>query len=106
MSDIDQVIEQLEKQKVAIDQALAALRGISGTTIGVPVKRRRGRPAKKGAGGKRFISAEGRARIAEAARRRWAEIRKTGGNTLGSARKAAVKKRARKQSSKQASTTE
>ena len=72
MNEIASVISQLEKQRDAIERALAALREIEGT--GQPAIKR-GRPAQKTPGGKRVMSAEGRARIGAATRKRWAEKR-------------------------------
>lgn len=69
------VIASLEKQKSAIERALAALRDVEGAGSGSPGP---GRP--KGSGVKRAgrtsrrgrISNEGRRRLAEAMKRRWA----------------------------------
>jgi hypothetical protein len=72
VNDLGDIIAQLERQREAIDRALEALRGIEGTA---PVAKKRGRPPGKKGGGKRSMSAEGRARIAEATRKRWAEKR-------------------------------
>jgi hypothetical protein len=64
MSDIDSIIQQLERQKTAIDQALQALRGMSGAAIGTA------------RGTKRTgVSPEGRQRQIEAMRRYWAKKR-------------------------------
>ena len=73
MNEIESIIAQLDAQLAAIDRALDALRGIEGGQA--PVKRRGGRPGKKARGGKRRMSAEGRAHIREGVRRRWAEKR-------------------------------
>lgn len=72
MIDLQRLIEQLEEEKAAIDQALTALRGIAEPAV----KRRPGRPpgsrnAVKPQTQSR-ISDEGRKRIAEAVRRQWA----------------------------------
>jgi hypothetical protein len=80
VNGLGEIIAQLEKQREAIERALAALRGIEST--GVPGKRRGRPPGKK----KRWhMSAEGRARIGEAPRRRWAEKRaaEAGAKKLG-----------------------
>ncbi len=70
MNEIESVISQLEQQRDAIERALAALRDIA------PAAKKLGRPpGKKARGGKGHMSAEGRARIGEATRRRWAEKR-------------------------------
>ena len=74
MTDLQQIINDLEQQKTAIDNALAALRGLSEETPNrrgpgrPPGKRGPGRPPKK----RSNISEEGRQRIAEALRKRWA----------------------------------
>jgi len=88
---ISQIVASLEKQKQSIEKALAALRELDGTPAGMP---RRGRPrgsaaapaAKQSRRGR--ISPEGRRRLAEAMRRRWAVKR------AGSAVKKAAKKKA------------
>ena len=68
MKPLDQVISDLENQREAIDRALEALRSIQSTESPSVGQKRRGRPP----GGKKTMSAEGRARIAEAQRKRWA----------------------------------
>jgi hypothetical protein len=73
LNEIDSIISQLEAKRAAIERALAALREIEGER---PAVKRRGRPpGKKARGGKRHMSAEGRAHIREGVRRRWAEKR-------------------------------
>ncbi len=70
---LKEVIKGLEKQKTAIERALAALREVDGTTAeGVPstvaaVPARRGRPKRKGG-----MTPEGRRRLSEALKKRWA----------------------------------
>jgi hypothetical protein len=81
MDGIESVIQQLEKQNVAIDRALEALREVGGTSEGPP-RRGPGRPPASAAsttdqptpetkkrGG---VSAAGRKRLAEGMKRRWA----------------------------------
>ena len=79
MTDIGKIIAQLEHERAAIERALTALREIGGgktpTTNGRKGRRRRGR-----------LSPEGRRKIAEAARRRWAQKR------AAEAKKSATKK--------------
>jgi hypothetical protein len=65
MNEIASIIRQLEQQKQAIERALAALKEIGTQPVRATTKRR-----------KHHMSPEGRARIAEAARRRWAAMRK------------------------------
>jgi hypothetical protein len=69
------IISRLEQQKATIDAAIAALREFEGDTEET-APRKVGRPAKKAAK-KRVISAEARKRIGDAARRRWAAVKKT-----------------------------
>ena len=69
------VISKLEQQKEAIDKAIDVLRGFEGDGIAEqpsPTKTVTGKPAKK----KRTMSEEGRKRIAEATRKRWAAVRR------------------------------
>ena len=69
MNEIAKIISQLEHQKAAIERAISALREIEGPSqIGASTA-----PKFPGnASQKRHISPEGRKRIAEALRRRWA----------------------------------
>ena len=67
-------IEQLERQKAAIEKALVVLREIDGPVAPVTkraYKKREAAPAPK----KRTMSEEGRRRIGEATRKRWAAKR-------------------------------
>jgi len=72
---IQDVIADLERQKAAIENALDALRTVAGgngiSSAAGPNLKKRGRPPKRRAG----ITAEGRARLAAAMRRRWAAKR-------------------------------
>ena len=86
LTDLQQIIHDLERQRAAIETALAALRGLSTT---VPQRRGPGRPPGKPGPGRPLkkrsnISEEGRQRIAEAQRERWsakAAAKKTAGKT-------------------------
>jgi hypothetical protein len=69
LSHIASAISELERQKEVIDRALSALRAIEVSTQ-TAVNNSNGLPRKKG----RF-SAEGRANIIAAAKKRWAERR-------------------------------
>ncbi len=62
MSTISKAIQDLEDQKRRIESALKILRGLD-------------HAGRTGASGVRNISAEGRKRIAEAQKRRWAKVR-------------------------------
>lgn len=70
---LKEVIKGLEKQKTAIERALAALREVDGTAPeSVPsavaaAPARRGRPKHKGG-----MTPEGRKRLSEALKKRWA----------------------------------
>jgi hypothetical protein len=81
VNDIDNAISRLEKQRSAIDRALLALREISDPNI---PKAQTGSQRKSR---RRRLSPEGRRRIIEATKRRWA-AKKTGGT--GTAPKSAA----------------
>ena len=77
MTDLQQIISNLERQKAAIEDALAALRSL---TADAPERRGPGRPPGRRGPGRPLkkrsnISEEGRQRIAEALRKRWAAKR-------------------------------
>src|SRR2546429_8119416 len=61
MANFDAIVKQLEAERDRIDAAIKALRGIGQTSSGSQPKR--------------HISAAGRARIAAAARARWAKVK-------------------------------
>jgi hypothetical protein len=66
MSTLSKAIDDLEEQKRRIDSALRILRELN----------QNGHSASgNGGGGTRNLSAEGRKRIAEAQKRRWAKVR-------------------------------
>jgi hypothetical protein len=71
LNDIQNIIERLEQQRAAIENALAALREVNATEP----KERRGRPLGSGKTKKRTrnVSPQGRKRHREAMRRYWAE---------------------------------
>jgi len=70
LNGLDNIIAQLEEQRAAIERAISALSDISHQPLGSLAKKvmAPGKPARK----KRHMSAEGRKRIGDAARRRWA----------------------------------
>jgi hypothetical protein len=79
LSNFKNIITTLEQQKMAIDKAIAVLSEFAGLDPGTTEAPKRGRPAKaieKPLKKKRIISEEGRQRIAEASRKRWAAVRK------------------------------
>jgi hypothetical protein len=71
MADINSIIRDLEEERARIDAALAALRGIK-TSKKTAKAETNVKPSRK----RRKISAEGRARIATAQKKRWAAIKK------------------------------
>lgn len=92
MNDINRIISELERQRVAIDRAIAALRDVTGPSAAASstqasVKRANAPAATKK---RRQLSPEGRQRIVEATRKRWAARRaaeaqqKTSGRKKGS----------------------
>jgi hypothetical protein len=67
---IKEIIDSLERQKSAIENALSALREIQENgSVSAPSSPSRGRAAAKRKGG---MTPEGRKRLAEAMKRRWA----------------------------------
>jgi hypothetical protein len=75
MSTIAQAIRNLEEQREKIDSALTILRGIEESSGTSQVTASSGRAAGRRNVGSRNISEEGRRRIAEAQRQRWARVR-------------------------------
>jgi hypothetical protein len=73
MNDIEKIISQLVQQKAAIEKAIIALREVSGLAADESKTAGAGKPKTKRP--KRHISPEGRKRIAEATRKRWAAKR-------------------------------
>ena len=94
MTDLDTIIEQLEEWKVGIGNAIAsvtALRGIEAIvppSSAAPVKPA---AATKKVTKKRILSPEGRKKISEASRKRWANLKKA----IPAATKKAVKRQAK-----------
>lgn len=72
LNEIGQIITQLERQKAGIDKAITALREVSGLPGQSSIA---SKAAKSKTPVKRYISPEGRRRIAEATRKRWAAKR-------------------------------
>ena len=84
MNDVANVISQLETQRSAIDRALSALREISGSSATGPDSHGGTQNKRK----KRHLSPEGRRRIIEATKRRWAAARMA---QAGAAKRTAVR---------------
>jgi hypothetical protein len=87
---LKEVIKGLEQQKTAIERALAALREVDGTaTESAPLAEapaRRGRPKRKGG-----MTPEGRKRLSEALKKRWA-VKRAGLQTRPQGKAKAKKK--------------
>lgn len=82
--NVEEIVRQLKQERGRLDDAIRALGGDAGP--GNSVRRRRGRPP---GGGKtstparrRGMSAAARKRIAEAMRKRWAAVKKSGKKRL------------------------
>lgn len=87
--DVSRILQELDAEIARLQEARSALVSISGTTV--TVNRRRGRPkgstnAAKPVKRPRKLTAEGRKRIAEAQKRRWAEARKKGSKSEAAAK--------------------
>lgn len=81
--EIDKIVADLQKERDRLGKAIAALLGVGSRGNG----RRRGRkPGTKMTGGRRKrrggISKEGRKRLSELMKKRWAERRRKGLNKL------------------------
>jgi hypothetical protein len=83
MDALNDIISRLENQKQAIEKALSALREVGGAPSAAPAKRAYKHRAVKKSGG---ISAEGRKRLAEAMKKRWA-LKRAGSAVKKSTRK-------------------
>jgi hypothetical protein len=74
LTDVTSIISDLERQRNAIDRAISALREVAGSN-----EKRRSAPARatstRAANKKRELSPEGRQRIIEATKKRWAAKR-------------------------------
>jgi hypothetical protein len=85
MNELESIVANLERQREAIETALRALREVSGAAAGSarPAATKKRAAAKKRGG----LTEEGRRRLSENMRKRWAAKR-----TAGQARKAAKRK--------------
>jgi len=84
VNNVEDVISQLETQRSAIDRALEALREVAGKSPLATM------PSSNGRRRKRHLSPEGRRRIIEATKRRWAAARANG---AGASKRAASPRR-------------
>lgn len=69
-----EIIRQLEKQKVAIDRAIAALQDVGDDAVESVEAERKTRPGRKRR--RRTLSPEARKRISDAVKKRWAASKK------------------------------
>jgi hypothetical protein len=78
LGNFKDITDRLEHQKAAIDKAIAILREFDGGEVGETEKPESKRAAKavKKAITKRTMSEEGRKRISEASKKRWAAVKK------------------------------
>jgi len=84
LGNFKDIINRLEQQKVAIDKAIAALREFDdGESSESERPKAKAAKAVKKAAKKRVMSEEGRRRIAEASRKRWAAVRKAAAKRAG-----------------------
>jgi hypothetical protein len=98
VNDVTSILSELERQKAAIERAIEALQEVS--AAGGRSAGRRQAGAKK-----RRLSPEGRRRIAEAARRRWAALKaEKESQALNPAKKPAKKKAGKKAAEKKTVT--
>ncbi len=79
--DTRRILSELRAERARIEQAIAALEALDTTTAATPARRGRrpgatAKPGPKPRGGRRNMSAEGRKRISEMMKKRWAERRK------------------------------
>ena len=78
---VNRIVQEIDAEITRLQQARTLLLG--GSTTATPKKNPVGRPAgtsKAAPGRKRRLSAEGRKRIADAMKKRWAERRKQQGS--------------------------
>jgi hypothetical protein len=73
---ISEILGQIDREIAQLQQARALLNG----EVATKVKKTAAAPAPKKTSKKRNLSPEGRKRIAEAVKRRWAEQKKTSGS--------------------------
>jgi hypothetical protein len=86
LKDIETIISQLEEQRSAIERAISALRDIGGSEAILVKKGRPGRPPAIAGDSpapvsKRRLSPEGRKRIVQALKKRWAAKKAAGKRT-------------------------
>ncbi|MBS1985763.1 MAG: hypothetical protein JST16_16515 [Bdellovibrionales bacterium] len=75
MNEIGTIISRLERQRIAIERALSALREVAGERVVAATATKGAAVAAGAAPRKRRLSAEARRRMSEAQQRRWAAQR-------------------------------
>jgi hypothetical protein len=70
--DLERIISQLRSERERIERAIAALQVLSATTGSIPSPSASKKPAKR----QHRLTAEGRKRLSEMMKKRWAERRK------------------------------
>ena len=81
MKDINSIVSELEQQRDAIERAIKALKEVAGARAVKPAIEQTPLPAGRK---KRHLSAEGRRRIIEATKKRWAAKRAAAENAPAS----------------------
>jgi hypothetical protein len=89
VNNVENVISQLEEQRSAIDRAISVLREVNGSSVTTTGAH----SIAQGKTGKRRLSPEGRRRIIEATKKRWAAKRLAEAGTA--TKPAAVSRRSR-----------
>lgn len=75
--DTKRILSELRAERTRIDQAIAALEALDGSPAAPAQRGKPGpKPGSKRGGHRRGMSAEGRRRISEMMKKRWAERRK------------------------------
>jgi hypothetical protein len=79
--DTKRILSELRAERTRIDQAISAFEALDGTAAAPAVRANKpgpkpGKPGPKARGRKRGMSAEGRRRISEMMKKRWAERKK------------------------------
>ena len=99
VNEIQRIISQLEQQRSAIDTAISALREVTGTSSQSAASQSgpsQSEPTPTGRPRRRRLSAKGRRRISEAAKKMWATKKTTGPATGQSRRKGGLTPAGRK----------
>jgi hypothetical protein len=74
--DLSHIVSELKNERNRIDRAIAALNGLDGTGIQRTTKTSSVKPAAITAKHRGHLTAEGRKRLSEMMKKRWAERRK------------------------------